>query len=335
MSDTVPPSAATGGAAPPLLEVRDLRTRFETYAGAADALDGVSFTLDRGEILGLVGETGCGKSVTALSLMRLVPDPPGRIVGGSVRFKGQELLALPERALQAIRGRQMAMVYQEPMAALNPVFTVGDLIGEVIAHHRGLRGPQAVTEAAEALRLVRMPEPAEALRRYPHELSGGMRQRALIALAIACRPDLLIADEPTTALDVTIQAQILRLIRDLRDRLGLGVLLITHDLGVVAQLCDRVAVMYAGAIVESGPVREIFRRPQHPYTQGLLAAIPRIETMASRLQVIEGAVPNLFDPPPGCRFHPRCPHARESCRRERPPSVATAPGHQVACVLYQ
>jgi oligopeptide/dipeptide ABC transporter ATP-binding protein len=322
-------------AASPLLEVRNLRTRFETFAGTVDALEGVSFTLDRGEILGLVGETGCGKSVTALSLMRLVPDPPGRIVGGSIIFKGRDLLGLPERAMAEVRGRQMAMVYQEPMAALNPVFTVGDVIAEVITHHRGLRKPEALAEAAEGLRLVGMPEPAEAVRRYPHELSGGMRQRALIALAVACRPDLLIADEPTTALDVTIQAQILRLIRDLRARLGLGVLLITHDLGVVAQLCDRVAVMYAGAIVEYGAVREIFHRPQHPYTQGLLAAIPRLrETGPPRLQAIEGTVPSLFDLPPGCRFHPRCPYARDVCRREAPPPVRTAGDHEVACVLY-
>ena len=320
--------------APTLLEVQDLRTRFESYAGTVDALDGISFTLDRGEILGLVGETGCGKSVTALSLMRLVPDPPGRIVGGRVLFKGQDLLSLSQRAMGAIRGRQMAMVYQEPMTALNPVFTVGDLISEVIIHHQGLGKAKALAEAAEALQLVGMPDPVGTLPRYPHELSGGMRQRAVLALALACRPDFLIADEPTTALDVTIQAQILRLIRDLRARLGLGVLLITHDLGVVAQLCDRVAVMYAGTIVEYGDVREIFHHPQHPYTQGLLAALPRIQETIQRLQAIEGAVPNLFDPPPGCRFHPRCPHAREVCREERPRTIATARNHEVACVLY-
>jgi oligopeptide/dipeptide ABC transporter ATP-binding protein len=266
--------------------------------------------------------------------MRLVPNPPGRIVGGRILFKGHDLLALPEEAMERIRGGRIAMVYQEPMAALNPVFTVGSLIAEVIAHHRGLAGAAALAEAAEALRLVGMPAPAETLRRYPHELSGGMRQRAVLALALACRPDLLIADEPTTALDVTIQAQILRLIRGLRDRLGLGVILITHDLGVVAQLCDRMAVMYAGAIVESGPVREVFRHPQHPYTQGLLAAIPRVDERRDRLQAIEGTVPNLLSPPPGCRFHPRCPHAREVCRQERPPVVATAAHHRVACVLY-
>ncbi len=320
---------------PILLEVQDLRTRFETYAGTVSALDGVNFRLDRGEILGLVGETGCGKSVTALSLMRLVPDPPGRIVGGRVLFKGQDLLALAEPAMGAIRGRQMAMVYQEPMTALNPVFTVGDLISEVIIHHQGLRKAEALATAAEALQLVGMPDPVGILPRFPHELSGGMRQRAVLALALACRPDVLIADEPTTALDVTIQAQILRLIRDLQGRLGLGVLLITHDLGVVAQLCDRVAVMYAGAIVESGDVREIFHHPQHPYTQGLLAAIPRIHETAERLQAIEGTVPNLFEPPPGCRFHPRCPHARDACRQERPRTIATAPNHEVACVLYE
>jgi len=323
------------GPMPPLLEVQALRTRFETYAGTVDALDGVSFSLKRGEILGLVGETGCGKSVTALSLMRLVPDPPGRIVGGRVLFKGQDLLALPERAMGHIRGREMAMVYQEPMTALNPVFTVGDLLSEVIIHHRGIRKAEARGEAAEALRLVGMPDPVGTLLRYPHELSGGMCQRAVLALALVCRPDLLIADEPTTALDVTIQAQILRLIRDLRTRLGLGVLLITHDLGVVAQLCDRVAVMYAGTIVEYGAVREIFHHPQHPYTQGLLEALPRIQETASRLQAIEGTVPNLFAPPPGCRFHPRCRHAREICRIERPKVITTAPEHDVACVLYE
>jgi len=335
MTAIIPSTLAMGGLAPPLLQVHDLRTHFETYAGTVVAVDGVSFALDRGEILGLVGETGCGKSVTALSLMRLVPDPPGRIVGGRVLFDGQDLLALPERAMEGIRGRRMAMVYQEPMAALNPVFTVGDLIAEVIVHHRGVRRHGALDEAAEALRLVGMPDPVGTLGRYPHELSGGMRQRAVLALALACRPDLLIADEPTTALDVTIQAQILRLIRDLRDRLGLGVILITHDLGVVAQLCDRMAVMYAGAIAEYGAVREIFRRPQHPYTQGLLAAIPRVHDLRDRLQAIEGTVPNLLDPPSGCRFHPRCPQAREACRRERPRAIATAPDHQVACVLYQ
>jgi oligopeptide/dipeptide ABC transporter ATP-binding protein len=319
----------------PLLAVEDLRTVFTTFAGTLVAVDGIAFTLDRGEILGLVGETGCGKSVTALSVMRLVPDPPGRIVGGRLLLKGEDLLALPERAMERVRGGRIAMVYQEPMTALNPVFTIGELIAEVIVHHRGVRKAEALAQGAEALRLVGMPDPAGTLRRYPHELSGGMRQRAVLALALACGPELLIADEPTTALDVTIQAQILRRIRDLRDRLGLGVLLITHDLGVVAQLCDRMAVMYAGAIVEYGEVREIFRRPLHPYTRGLLAAIPRLGEERNRLQAIEGTVPNLLAPPAGCRFHPRCSEARDACRVERPRVIAAAPDHHVACVLYQ
>ncbi len=321
--------------AAPLLEVEDLHTHFETYAGTVYALDGVGFRLEKGEILGLVGETGCGKSVTALSLMRLVPDPPGRIVKGSVRFKGQELLPLPDRAMWEVRGSRMAMIYQEPMTALNPVFTIGDLIGEVIVYHNKVSKKEAAARAIESLRLVGMPDPDKTLQRYPHELSGGMRQRALIPLALSCGPDMLIADEPTTALDVTIQAQILRLIRDLRDRLGLAVLFITHDLGVVAQLCDRVAVMYAGVIIETGSVREIFHQPQHPYTQGLLAALPQLGEVRHRLQSIEGSVPNLFHPPAGCRFHLRCPHVREVCGRERPREISVKPGHRVSCVLYE
>jgi oligopeptide/dipeptide ABC transporter ATP-binding protein len=319
----------------PLLEVSELRVSFDKHADSVVALDNVGFTLDRGEILGLVGETGCGKSVTALSIMRLVPTPPGRIVGGSIRLGDTDLLRLPERSMQAIRGRHIAMVYQEPMAALNPVLTIGDVITEVIRHHRAVTRREAGAAAAEALRLVGMPDPANSLGRYPHELSGGMRQRALLALALSCSPEILIADEPTTALDVTIQAQILRLILELRDRLGLAVLFITHDLGVVAQLCDRVAVMYAGSIAELSSVREVFRRPQHPYTQGLLAALPRFDRFPARLQTIEGVVPNLLAPPTGCRFEPRCPKATEACRCERPPAIMTGPDHEVACLLYR
>jgi oligopeptide/dipeptide ABC transporter ATP-binding protein len=306
----------------PLLEVRDLRTTFRTDAGPARAVDGVSFAIAKGETLGLVGESGCGKSVTSLSILRLIPDPPGRIEkGSSVRFRGRELLELSEDDMRAVRGNDIAMIFQEPMTSLNPVFTAGDQVAEAVRLHRRVPKAEAWTRAVEMLALVGLPAPAERAHAYPHQLSGGQRQRVMIAMALACDPELLIADEPTTALDVTIQAQILALLAGLRERLGMALLLITHDLGVVAEVCDRVAVMYAGRIVEEGPVRRIFEDPRHPYTQGLLRAVPKVDAPAERLSVIPGQVPAATAWPAGCRFHPRCAHAWELCRASEPEPV--------------
>ncbi|HUG01583.1 MAG TPA: ABC transporter ATP-binding protein [Longimicrobiales bacterium] len=303
----------------PLLSVRDLRTYFHTDAGVARAVDGISFDLRRGEILGIVGESGCGKSVTSLSILGLVPDPPGRIMpGSSVRLRGRELVGLPVRELRAVRGADIAMIFQEPMTSLNPVYPVGDQVAEPLRLHLGLSRRAARTRAVELLELVGIAAPERRVSEYPHQLSGGMRQRVMIAMALACEPDVLIADEPTTALDVTIQAQILELIAGLRERLGMAVLLITHDLGIVAETCDHVLVMYAGRVVESGPVESIFRMPGHPYTEGLLGAVPRLGEDADRLAVIPGQVPSAYAWPPGCRFAARCPYAWERCAQEPP-----------------
>jgi oligopeptide/dipeptide ABC transporter ATP-binding protein len=315
----------------PLLEVRGLRTEFATDDGSFRAVDGVSFSVEAGRTLAIVGESGCGKSVTALSIMGLVPNPPGRIVAGSVRLDGRELVGAPARDLLDLRGNGMAMIFQEPMTSLNPAFTIGEQIVEGLLRHKPVTRAQARERAIEVLRQVRIPAPEQRLDEYPHKLSGGMRQRAMIAMALACSPRLLIADEPTTALDVTIQAQILELMSTLQQETGTAVILITHDLGVVAQVADEVAVMYAGRIVEQAPVQALFEAPQHPYTIGLLGSIPRLDVERDRLAAIEGQVPNPLRRPPGCQFSDRCPFAVDRCRAEEPPLMAMGPAHLSAC----
>jgi oligopeptide/dipeptide ABC transporter ATP-binding protein len=314
-----------------LVEVRDLRMVFPTDAGDVRAVDGVSFSLDRGRVLGLVGESGCGKSMTALCLMRLVP-PPGRIVGGRITFQGRDLLALPEHEMRALRGSQMAMIFQEPMTALNPVLSAGSQVAEAIFLHKGVSRRQAWARAVELLGEVGIPDPLRRAHDYPHQLSGGMRQRVMIAMAIACDPQLLLADEPTTALDVTIQAEILALLRTLRERHGMAVMLITHDLGIVAEQADEVAIMYAGRIVEHAPVGELFARPLHPYTQALLRSMPTLGTRHDRLEAIPGQVPSLTEVPSGCPFRDRCPRRIDACADRVPPLEERAPGHLVACI---
>jgi peptide/nickel transport system ATP-binding protein len=331
-------TARSTGAGGPLLEVSDLRTWFHTEAGVAKAVDGVSFHVDPGEVLGIVGESGCGKSVTSLSIMQLVPRPPGELMAGSsIRFRGEELVGARERRLREIRGDDIAMIFQEPMTSLNPVYTVGDQIGETLRLHRGLNKREARGRSIDMLRLVGIPNPEERIDSYPHQLSGGQRQRVMIAMALACEPELLIADEPTTALDVTIQAQILELLSELRVRLGMAMILITHDLGVVAEVCDRVIVMYAGQVVEHGTVEQIFRDPRHPYTEGLLAAVPRLGRRQEQLAVIPGTVPNPAHWPAGCRFHTRCPYGWDLCVREPPPllPVRTDDGRVARCWLEE
>ena len=318
-------------AAVPLLDVRGLRTHFMVDGREVAAVDGVSFTVDAGRTLGIVGESGCGKSVTSLSIMGLVPRPPGRIAGGEILFEGIDLLKLSGAELRALRGNRISMIFQEPMTSLNPVFTVGEQIVEGLLRHRPLSRAEAKTQAIEMLRRVRIPSPEHRCDEYPHRLSGGMRQRVMIAMALACGPRLLIADEPTTALDVTIQAQILDLMRTLRRETGTAIMLITHDLGVIAEVADDVVVMYAGRIVERAPVAALFAVPQHPYTIGLLGSIPRLHVEHARLAVIEGQVPSPETPITGCRFHPRCPFAIEQCRREEPPLLDMGPGHAAAC----
>ncbi len=318
----------------PLLEVRDLRTYFYTPRGVVRAVDGVTFAIQRGRSLGLVGESGCGKSITGLSILRLLP-PAGRIVGGEIRFEGRNLLELGAEDMRRLRGRKIAMVFQDPMTSLNPVFTIGTQIAEPILVHQKTSRREAWNRAVEVMRQVSIPDPARRAKSYPHELSGGMRQRAMIAMAISCGPALLIADEPTTALDVTIQAEILELLGRLRTEMDLALLLITHDLGVVAENADDVAVMYAGKIVEMGTVREIFVNPQHPYTRGLLRCAPKITSVGARrgrLEAIEGVVPSPFDLPPGCPFAPRCPEVRDTCRLGEINPHTVSPSHQVRCV---
>jgi peptide/nickel transport system ATP-binding protein len=313
--------------AEPLLSVSHLTTVFDTPGGPVPAVNDVSFEIRPGETLGLVGESGSGKSVTALSIMRLV-QPPGRIAGGRMLFKGRDLLTLDEGSMRAVRGAEISLIFQEPMTALNPVFRVGDQVAEALLVHGRATRQQAKARAVELLRSVRIPNPESQVTAYPHQLSGGMRQRVMIAIALACQPSLVIADEPTTALDVTIQAQILELLRDMRSALNLSLLLITHDLGVVAETADRVAVMYAGRIVETGPVREILRNPQHPYTRGLLASIPGGRP-GGRLHAIEGTVPMLGALPPGCAFNPRCPLVFDLCRRKAPDLIDGVACHAV------
>src|SRR5712671_1363260 len=320
-----------------LLEVKNLHTYFQTREGLVRAVEGVSFYLDRGELLGLVGESGCGKSMTALSIMRLVA-APGRIVAGEILFDGKNLLQLSNREMRAVRGNDIAMIFQDPMTSLNPVFTVGEQIAEALRLHRGLSRKAARAAAIEAMREVSIPDPALRADDYPHQLSGGMRQRVMIAMALACDPKLLIADEPTTALDVTIQAQILDLLNQLRKTRELAVLLITHDLGVVAEVAERVAVMYTGRIVEESPVDELFARPKHPYTEGLLRSVPKLTAKdvarKTRLQTIEGTVPRPTALPPGCHFEPRCPYRMPRCREGEIPLYPVTEGVSVRCVLF-
>jgi oligopeptide/dipeptide ABC transporter ATP-binding protein len=316
--------------AEPLLEVRGLGTWFETPRGTAKVLDGLDFEIARGEILGLVGESGSGKSVTAYSIERLVR-PPGRVVAGEVRLEGRDLLALSEKQMREVRGKEISMIFQDPRGFLDPVCRVGSVLQEIYRTHEGGSRSDAKARSLELLQAVGLPAPERVYRAYPHELSGGMAQRAMIALALACSPKLLIADEPTTALDVTIQIQIVRLLASLRDRFGLTILLITHNLSVVAEVCDRVAVMYAGEIVETAPAHEIFGHPRHPYTVGLLGARPRISAVEERLSDIRGRVPDLHDLPTGCRFHPRCFLGDERCRGEAPTLRMLAPAHESRC----
>ena len=313
-----------------LLSVEGLRTQFDTSAGSVRAVDGISFSIERGEMLGLVGESGCGKSVTSLSIMRLVP-PPGRITAGRVRLDGEDLLDKDDEAMRRVRGARMAMVFQEPMTSLNPVFTIGDQIAAAVRAHAGVGRRDAWERAVEMLDHVQMPAARERARDYPHQLSGGLRQRAMLALALAPGPQLLIADEPTTALDVTIQAQILDLLRRLQAERGMAVLLITHDLGVVAEVCHRVAIIYAGRIVEMAPVASIFSSPMHPYTRGLLRCLPHPSRFGQPLSSIEGAPPDLRQIGGGCRFAPRCPSVQDSCRVDDPVLIERKPGHLVAC----
>ncbi|MGB8398874.1 ABC transporter ATP-binding protein [Bradyrhizobium sp.] len=319
----------------PVLDVKNLRTVFFTSSGLFKAVDDVSFTVRRGETLAIVGESGCGKSVSALSIMRLVPDPPGRIVGGAVVLEGTDLLGLDEAEMREIRGNRISMIFQEPMTSLNPVMRIGDQITEALRLHRTMSGKEAWTQAVEMLRLVRIPEPERRAQEYPHQLSGGMRQRAMIAMALACRPALLIADEPTTALDVTIQAQILALIVELQKELGTGLILITHDLGVVAQTAQRVIVMYAGRKVEEASVEALFENPRHPYTRGLMASMPAVIALGAkneaRLVEIPGMVPSLTNLPAGCAFAPRCGLAIDRCRSEYPPLRDFGANHFAAC----
>jgi oligopeptide/dipeptide ABC transporter ATP-binding protein len=368
----------------PLLVIRGLKVNFYTYAGVVKALDGINLEVRQGETLGLVGETGCGKSVTSLAIMRLVPDPPGKIDEGEILLRGQDLLKLSEAGMREVRGNIITMVFQDPTTFLNPVMTIGEQVAETLLVHRNLRkelleerikklsdelqtsNPSshqtdqlkknienlqklepskfhvskhdlkdvAMKRSLELLKTVRLPEPETVVKQYPHELSGGMRQRVIIAMAIACRPELLIADEPTTALDVTIQAQILDLLNELKETVGLSAMFITHDLGVVAETCDRVAVMYAGNIVEVASTNRIFEHPLHPYTQGLLRAVPKITERRTTLESISGSVPNLIEPPTGCRFHPRCPFVMDTCKRNKPELIEVELEHTVACFLH-
>jgi oligopeptide/dipeptide ABC transporter ATP-binding protein len=315
-----------------LLDVQDLAVEFDTEAGRVRAVDDVSFTVRAGQTLGIVGESGCGKSVTALSILRLLPQPMGRIAGGHILFRGQDLTALPAEAMHKVRTGQIGMIFQEPMTALNPVHRIGKQLSEAFLLHQQISPRTALERSVEILEKVGIPSPEVRVSEYPHQLSGGMRQRVVIAMALACRPALVIADEPTTALDVTIQAQILELMKALQDEMGMSIILITHDLGVIAEACEDVLVMYAGRVAEKGSVEDIFHRPSHPYTRGLLESIPRLEyPRKTRLRTIEGMVPGLMDMPAGCRFNNRCPHKVDRCTAEAPPLASVAGGHGVGC----
>jgi peptide/nickel transport system ATP-binding protein len=320
-----------------LLEIRGLKTHFKTDDGMVRAVDGVDLRIDRGETLGVVGESGCGKTVTAMTVLKLIQMPPGRIVAGSILWQGRDIVPLPPAEMRKIRSKEIAIIFQEPMTSLNPVYTVGQQIAEVLRLHEGLNRRDAMDRAVEMLRLVNIPTPERRVRDYPHQFSGGMRQRVMIAMALSCNPKLLIADEPTTALDVTIQAQILDLLSEMKERLGMAVMLITHAMGVVAETAQRVVVMYAGRVVEEASVELLFAQPLHPYTQGLIRSIPRIDTSVGkklRLEAIGGMVPSLIDPPPGCRFAPRCKFAMPACTDAVPELREAEPGHKVACILY-
>jgi oligopeptide/dipeptide ABC transporter ATP-binding protein len=320
-----------------VLEIRDLKTYFFTYEGVAKAVDGVTYQLAKGEPLGVVGESGCGKSVTALSILRLIPIPPGKIVGGEILFKGKNLIDLSEEEMRKIRGNRISMIFQEPMTSLNPVFTIGNQIQETIKLHQGLSKRESLEKAIEMLRLVNIPSPERCVNQYPHELSGGMRQRAMIAMSLACNPEILIADEPTTALDVTIQAQILDLLNKLKEELGMAIILITHNLGVIAETVNRVLVMYAGKIVEEAKTKTLFENPQHPYTRGLLKSIPRLGDKVRhgkvRLSEIPGVVPSLYEIPSGCKFSTRCPSVMDICKEKEPELKEIEKGHFSACWL--
>jgi len=316
-----------------LLDIRNLKTYFYTYKGVVKALEGVNLRIGANELLGLVGETGCGKTVTGLSILRLI-DSPGKIIGGEIVFGGEDLLKLSENEMsERIRGKKISMIFQEPRSSLNPTYTVGSQISEAIRLHQRVDKREAFERSISILRQTGMPDPERIVKEYPHELSGGMAQRAMIAMALSCDPELLIADEPTSSLDVTIEAQILELIKDLISKFRASVLLITHDLGIVAETCDKVAVMYAGNVIEYGDVRDIFKRHKHPYTEGLLKSVPKLK-VSGELYTIEGTVPNLITPPTGCRFHPRCPEARKKCSELKPPDFEVDSGHSVSCFLY-
>jgi len=315
-----------------LLEVKGLRTQFFTQDGVVHAVNGISYHLNEGETLGIVGESGCGKSVSVLSIMRLIPQPPGKIVGGEVWFDGRNLMELDEDEIRQVRGNRIAMIFQDPMTSLNPVLTIGQQIGEALQLHLGMDKTQARQRSIELLRMVNIPEAENRIDDYPHQFSGGMRQRVMIAMALSCNPQLLIADEPTTALDVTIQAQFIDLVKKLKKEIGMAIIWITHDLGVVAGIADRVVVMYAGYLVEEAPVKELYGNPRHPYTIGLLSSIPRLdEERKEKLTPIEGLPPDLIDPPPGCPFAPRCRFRIDRCWEENPSLAPVGPGHRIAC----
>ncbi len=319
-----------------LLEIRGLKTHFLTDDGWLHAVDGVSINIDRGETVGVVGESGCGKSVTAMSILKLIPMPPGKIVEGQILWKGRDLVSLDADGMRKVRAKEIAIIFQEPMTSLNPVHTVGAQIAEVIRIHEGLNRRDALDRATEMLKLVKIPTPERRVNDYPHQFSGGMRQRVMIAMALSCNPQLLIADEPTTALDVTIQAQILDLLNELKERIGMAIMLITHAMGVVAETAQRVVVMYAGQVIEEASVDELFGNPRHPYTQGLIRSIPRIDTAAAhktRLEAISGTVPKLIAPSVGCRFASRCKYVKAECKSATPALREVSPGHKVACIL--
>ncbi len=319
-----------------LLEVENLKVYFYTEDGVVPAVDDVTFALKPGEIIGIVGESGCGKSVTSLAVLRLIPDPPGKIIAGSIKFEGQDLASLKDKEMRKIRGNDIAMIFQEPMTSLNPVFTIGYQIGEVLTLHQGLNDKEAHEKSIAMLKLVGIPRPDKVVDEYPHSLSGGMRQRAMIAMALSCNPKLLIADEPTTALDVTIQAQILELMKGLKEKINTSIMLITHDLGVIAEMAEHVVVMYAGKIVEDAKVVTLFKNPQHPYTIGLLNSKPKLEQeeIGEKLTSIQGMVPNPLNMPTGCHFHPRCQHVMPVCREKMPPLVEESPDHKIRCWLF-
>jgi peptide/nickel transport system ATP-binding protein len=336
-SHPLPQDVPAAAAAEPLLDIRGLKTHFRTDDGMIHAVDGVDIRVHRGETVGIVGESGCGKTVTAMTVLKLIAMPPGKIVAGEIFYRGRDLVPLPPEEMRKIRSKEIAIVFQEPMTSLNPVYTIGDQIAEVVRLHEGLNNKGARQRTIDMLNLVGIPNAAKRFDDYPHQFSGGMRQRVMIAMALSCNPKLLIADEPTTALDVTIQAQILDLLNDLKQKFGMAVMLITHAMGVVAETCQRVVVMYAGKVVEEAPVGELFAQPLHPYTQGLIRSIPRLDLAAvhkQRLETIAGTVPWLLEPPEGCRFAPRCKFAREECTLATPPLREVSPGHKVACVLY-